>query len=86
MMYNLALTIEGLFTKTDAILRQIIGLLFTAGTIVFLWGMVQYILAAGDEKQIKEARQKIFGGIIGLFMMTAMWGIVKVIANTFFGQ
>ncbi len=84
-MYNLALTIAGLFGKTKLILEQIITVLFVAATVVFLWGMIQYILAAGEEKKIGEARKRIVAGLIGLFMMVAMWGIVKVITNTFFG-
>jgi len=84
-LYNLALTIAGLFGKTKLILEQIITVLFVAATVVFLWGMIQYILAAGEEKKIGEARKRIVAGLIGLFMMVAMWGIVKVITNTFFG-
>ena len=84
-MYNLALTLAALFTKTKGILEQIITVLFVAATVVFLWGMIQYILAAGEEKKIGEARKRIVVGLIGLFMMVAMWGIVKVITNTFFG-
>ncbi len=84
-MYNLALTIAGLFGKTKGILEQLIGLMFVIATVVFLWGMIQYILAAGEEKKIGEARKRIIAGLIGLFFMVAMWGIVKVITNTFFG-
>ena len=84
-MYNLALTIAGLFGKTKGILEQLIGLMFVIATVVFLWGMIQYILAAGEEKKIGEARKRIIAGLIGLFFMVAMWGIVKVITSTFFG-
>lgn len=81
--YGLAQTIEALFGKTDKIMRRIIGILFTLGTVVFLWGVIQYMTAAGDEKKIKDARQKIFYGIIGLFLMVAVWGIVKALVVTF---
>ena len=76
-------SIYNLLAKADQIMRQIIGILFTAGTVVFLWGVIQYMTAAGDEKKIKDARQKITYGIIGLFLMVAIWGIVKALVATF---
>ena len=76
-------SIYDLIEKVDKIMRQIIGILFTAGTVVFLWGVIQYMSAAGDEKKIKDARQKIYYGIIGLALMVAVWGIVRVIVTTF---
>ncbi len=81
----MALTLKALFDKADAIINQLIGIVMILGTIAFLWGMIQYIMAAGDEKKIGEAKHIIVVGIIGLFMMTAVWGIVKAISKTFFG-
>ncbi|MEK7503206.1 MAG: hypothetical protein AAB556_02035 [Patescibacteria group bacterium] len=76
-------SIYDLLAKVDQIMRQIIGILFTAGTVVFLWGVIEYMTAAGDEKKIKDARQKITYGIIGLTLMVSVWGIVKAIVVTF---
>jgi len=82
-MYGLAQSIYDLLSKTDQIIRIIIGMLFPLATVFFLWGAIEYIRAAGDEKKIKDARQKITYGIIGLFMMVAVWGIVKAVVATF---
>jgi len=76
-------SIYTLLEKADQLMRQIIGILFTVGTVVFLWGTIQYMTAAGDEKKIKDAKQKIIYGTIGLFLMVAVWGIVKALVATF---
>lgn len=76
-------SIYSLLEKADQIMRIIIGILFTAGTVVFLWGVIEYMTAAGDEKKIKDSRKKITYGIIGLTLMVAVWGIVKAIVSTF---
>ena len=82
-MYGLAQSIYTLLATADRIIRIIIGMLFPLATVFFLWGIIEYMRAAGDEKKIKDARQKITYGIIGLFMMVAIWGIVKAVVATF---
>lgn len=76
-------SIYELLQKSENIIRTIIGILFPLATTIFLWGVIEYMRAAGDEKKIKDARQKITYGIIGLFLMVAVWGIVRVIVTTF---
>ena len=82
-MFGFAQSIYPLLATTDRIIRIVIGMLFPLATIFFLWGVIEYMRAAGDEKKIKDARQKITYGIIGLFMMVAVWGIVGAIVKTF---
>lgn len=76
-------TIEDIITTTDSILDSIIPILMVVATIVFLWGIVMYITAAGDEKKAGTAKTYITSGIVGLFFMVAIWGIVSAIINTF---
>ena len=65
------------------VLNQIIPIIMVLATVVFLWGIVSYITAAGDEKKQATAKNYITYGIIGLFFMVAIWGVVKAIVNTF---
>jgi TRAP-type C4-dicarboxylate transport system permease small subunit len=76
-------SIYTLLATADRIVRIIIGMLFPLATAIFLWGAIEYMRAAGDEKKIKDAKQKIIYGIIGLTLMVAVWGIVKAIVTTF---
>src|SRR3989344_8305736 len=69
--------------KIDELLGTIIPLLMVVATVVFLWGIVMYITAAGDEKKAATAKTYITSGIIGLFFMVAIWGIVRAITATF---
>lgn len=67
----------------DDLLGTIIPILMVVATIVFLWGIVMYITAAGDEKKAATAKTYITSGIIGLFFMVAIWGIVSAVVSTF---
>ena len=67
-------------------IEQLIVVIFALSLITFLWGVFKYtILSQGDEKQTVEAKNVIFYGIIGLFVMVSVWGILKVIQKSFFG-
>jgi protein-S-isoprenylcysteine O-methyltransferase Ste14 len=79
-----AATIEGIInTVTNSILMPFITVLILLATVVFMWGIIKFIAAAGDSKKAAEGKQLMFWGIIGLFVIVAMWGLVAVIQNTF---
>ena len=79
------ITFAKIIGNIEAILKQIIELLFLVATVVFLWGVIQYVIAGGDEKKVVQAKQQIIYGLIGLFVMVALWGIVFAIYRTLFG-
>jgi len=67
-------------------LNTIIIFLFLVATVIFLWGVVRYISAAGDEEKTKEARQMIIWGIIFLAVMVAVWGFVNIVLDFIFND
>ena len=73
----------GLISLVITILNWAIPLLIGVAVVVFLWGVVQYITAGGDEEKRKEARNMMIWGIVGLFVMVAVWGLVWLLLNTF---
>jgi hypothetical protein len=66
----------------QSIFNVLIPLLITLGVIYFIWGVIKYITAK-DEGEQAEARKVMVSGIIGLFVIVAIWGLVGVITNTF---
>ena len=69
---------------TDSI-NIIIVFLFLVATVIFLWGVVKYITAGGEEDKQEEARNMIVWGIIFLAVMVAVWGFVYVVLDFIFG-
>lgn len=66
----------------NRILSVIIPVLITMAVVYFIWGVIQYTVSTDDEKK-KKARGAIIQGLIGLFVIIAFWGIIKLITNTF---
>lgn len=54
-------------------------------TLVFMYGVVVYVIAKGDEKQLSSGKTYMLYGIIGLTVMVAVWGFVNLIVYTIFG-
>lgn len=69
---------------TDLI-NPILGLLSGLAVLAFMWGIVQYILYASDEKQKLSAKNTMVYGVIGLFVLFSFWGIVQFIKTDIFG-
>ena len=58
----------------------VIGLLYAIAFIIFLIGMVRYFFTEGEEGRAK-GKQLAFWGIIGLVVLFAAWGFVRIMLN-----
>ncbi len=47
----------------------------------FFYGLMKFIFAKGDDAARKEARQTMIWGIIALFVMVSVWGLVGFLGN-----
>ena len=79
----LAATVQSVFLTLTDIVNIVSPVLMSVAVAVFLYGVVKYIIAAGDADKEKTARGYIIYGIIGLFVMVAFWGLVTVLSDTF---
>lgn len=71
-----------IITVINRILATAIPVLITLAVVYFIWGVIQFTLST-DEEAKKKARSKIINGLIGLFVIVAFWGIIRLITNTF---
>ena len=67
----------------DNIINPFIVLLFTVALAVFFWGMAQFILGADDETKRSTGKQHMVWGVLGLFIMVGVFGIMAVLLRTF---
>lgn len=63
--------------------QPIIAVIMSLALIYFLWGVLKYVKAGGDTAKRTEGRNVMVYGIIALFVMTAVWGLVNVVRGTF---
>ncbi len=67
------------------ILLLLVPLLVGIALLVFFWGIVKFIKSAGSETARDDAKNIMFWGIIALFVMVSIWGIVQFFFQDFFG-
>src|SRR3989338_5407848 len=51
--------------------------------LVFFWGLVKFIFAQGNEESKADAKKIMLWGLIALFVMVAVWGLVQFIGTAF---
>lgn len=76
--------VNTVLTNFLALLTIVIKILISLAFVVFGWGVVTFILASNDEKKIREAKNIILLGIIGIFVLASMGGII-IFIKTYFG-
>jgi len=54
-------------------------LLLSIALAVFLWGLGQFILSAGDEKRLASGKALMFWGVIAFLVLISLWAIVSLL-------
>lgn len=67
----------------DHIIGPIEMVVFSAGFLLFLWGLVKFLWNVGEGGDQTEGKQHMLWGLIGMFIMVSIWGIITLIDNTF---
>ncbi len=60
----------------------LIPVIFALAFLVFLWGVFRFI-SETEQKNKEEHKKFIYYGLIGLFVMFGVWGIIEIVATTF---
>lgn len=78
---------EGLGGAMRSIVTFINGTLlpfiFAIAVFILIWGIFQFVTSGGDEEKRKKGRDTIVWGVIFLFVMLAVVGLVNLLDNTF---
>ena len=65
-----------------AFVDRLIPFLIAAGLAYFIFGVIKYVIAKNPEDK-GQGSKIIVQGLIGLFVMLSVWGIIGVFQRTF---
>lgn len=72
----------GFYEKLAGDVLSIVNVLtvvvFSLGLLLFLWGVARYIYKSNDESAQREGKRVMITGIVALFVMSSVWGIVQL--------
>ena len=75
-------SIQTLFTLLTCILvKSLWPLLLASAVILFIIGVIKYIAGADDSTKRTEGRNFMVYGLIALFVMVSVWGLVYLLGN-----
>lgn len=73
--------INSIVTSLSALITALVPVVIGLGLLFFIWGLVQYIAASGDEAAKEEGKRKMIWGVIALFVIVAVWGLVALLGE-----
>jgi phosphotransferase system glucose/maltose/N-acetylglucosamine-specific IIC component len=77
-------TVKSLFQSIiTVIVNPLVIFLSALAIMLFLWGLLQFMANAGGEEGSEMGKRHMVNGLIGLFIMISVYGIMRVITNTF---
>ena len=65
------------------IIDPAILLIFSAGFLMFMWGMVQFLINVENSSKREEGKQHMIWGVVGMLIMISVYGILSLLDNTF---
>lgn len=80
---NAQVTLGHTIGTISNIINALIPIVLAIAVLVFFWGLAQYLLSAGDSEKRGQGINIMFMGIIVIFVMVSVWGIIAILQNTF---
>lgn len=93
--YSLPLSVFATTTSTfddfvygvaSQIANYIIIIIVSLSLLSFLWGLARFILSAGSDTGREKGKKIMVWGLVALFVMVSLMGIVTLIRVTLFGD
>jgi len=73
--------IQNAVDQIGFLVEQLIPLVIGIGLLFFIWGLVQFILASGSEEAKEVGKRRMIWGILALFVIVSVWGLVQLLAE-----
>jgi len=65
------------------IINPLLLLLFAVAFLYFMWGMATFVWKSDSDEGRTTGIKHMLWGVIGMFIMVAVWGIINIIKSTF---
>ena len=66
----------------ESFILALIPLAISFGLIFFFWGLALSVLKAGDSAERAKGRNLMVWGLIALFVMFSVWGLVAILQDS----
>lgn len=77
------MTLTSIIEMFTDIGMKIIPLLASIAFLAFVWGVARFIRSSGNEAEIKASKNFLIWGVVGLFVLVTIWGIIVFLRGEF---
>lgn len=74
--------VKGLIGDVQGIVESLVPIAFSLAFLAFFWGLALFIFKAGSPEAKEEGKRIMIWGVIALFVITAIGGIIAVLGQT----
>lgn len=71
-----------LYEQIINIINRAVSVVIALAVLGFAWGIVKVLFNPDNEHIKKEGKSYMLYGIITLFVMTSIWGLVNILSST----
>lgn len=71
------------FTDIQSLIGAALPVIISIAVLFFLWGLVKYMLNQDDAEARAGARSMMVWGIVIIFVMVSVWGLVNFLDSFF---
>ncbi len=82
MERNAFTKVQSLVDIFGQIVEALIPIAFGLAILAFFFGLAKYIFSAGDEDSKVDGKKIMIWGLVALFVMTSVFGIISLARNT----
>jgi len=79
-------TLTELIIQLTKLVQSTVPVLIALALLFFLWGVATFILNVDDETKRKEGKLRMLWGMVALFFIVSIGGLIVMIQVTFFGS
>jgi hypothetical protein len=80
---NINTTLNASLAKiVTVIVVPLVTLVFVLAVLIFIWGVAGMIIYRENAEKREEGQRHILWGVVGMFIMIGVYGIIRLIANT----
>ncbi len=71
--------LEDVLDGISGLIEILVPLLLAVALVLFIWGLLGYLLKGDDDTAREESRWRMIWGIILLFVIVTVWGLVALL-------
>lgn len=75
-------TVADVMATIKGIIDSLVPVAIILAMLFFIWGLAIFIKDSGNEEKVTEGKQKMIWGIIAIFVIVSVWGLVWLVARS----